>query len=153
LYSDALIVGQDEDPLALVWGTDFSRAEYSCRCDVAHALQLSEDMEQNRSACGVCPIFSCELCREDTFDVLKEDEGGSTDFDTSLDSGEEMPLVLISFALSCMREGLAVVNDGPIGDVGFVPIDSDVVNSNVVGSRSPSKFRPNTGTVIDPASL
>jgi hypothetical protein len=52
-----------------------------------------------------------------------------------------------------MEEGLAVVNDGPVGDVGLVTFDSDAVNSNVMGSRPPSKLRPNTGTVIDTSSL
>jgi hypothetical protein len=52
-----------------------------------------------------------------------------------------------------MGENPAVMHDGPVGDVGFITLDSEVVNANVVGSRSPPKLRPNTGTIIDTSSL
>jgi hypothetical protein len=45
--ADAVGHPKDEDPLSLVWRADFSRTEYSCRCSVTQAFQLSEDILEN----------------------------------------------------------------------------------------------------------
>jgi hypothetical protein len=58
LYSLALIVGQDEHPLALVRCPDFSRAEYSPRRLVTNLFQLSNDLSESEG--------------DVSFDILKE---------------------------------------------------------------------------------
>jgi hypothetical protein len=42
-------VGQDEDPLALVWRADFSRAEYSPRRRVTKLAQMLDDLSESKA--------------------------------------------------------------------------------------------------------
>jgi hypothetical protein len=45
--SRVVAVGQDVDPLSLMWRANFSRTEYSRRCSVTHSFQCSQDILEN----------------------------------------------------------------------------------------------------------
>lgn len=83
----------DEDSLALVWRTAFSRAEYSPRCFVTQLFQVADDAGESH--------------RDVALDVLKEDNGRSNCLDSSPDVWPEMPLVVVTLAESGMAERLA----------------------------------------------
>jgi hypothetical protein len=100
LYSDALTVSHDEDPISAVRCADFARREYACRCLITHTFQFSKDMEQNRDSCWVYPIVSCELCGEDSFNIFKENNGRSAPSNAVQNVGEEVSRVFVSLSLS-----------------------------------------------------
>jgi hypothetical protein len=85
-----VVVGhcEDEDALALVAGTDFSRTEYSRRCSVMNPFQLSNDVEQNGRSGWIAPSITFELGADDSLDVFKEDEAGLALCDAAQDVGE-----------------------------------------------------------------
>lgn len=83
----------NEDPLALVRRTAFSRAKYSPRCLVTHLLQIADDAGESH--------------RDVTLDVLKENNGRPNCFNPSPDVGPEMPLVVATLAEPSMAERLA----------------------------------------------
>jgi len=109
----AISRGENEDPLALVRGADFSRAEYSPRHIVTHFFQVADD-------CG-------ESQRDVSFDVLEEAQSWFTKSNAICDPGPEVSFVFFSLSLSCCGERLAVVDDGPVGVVTLVLVDGDVV--------------------------
>jgi hypothetical protein len=91
----AISRGENEDPLALVRGADFSRAEYSPRHRVTHFFQVADD-------CG-------ESQRDVSLDVFEEAQGWFTKSNTICDPGPEVPFVVFPFSLSCCGDGLARV--------------------------------------------
>ena len=95
LYSLALIVGQDEDPLALVRCADFSRAEYSPRRRVTDCSQLSNDFSESEG--------------DVSFDILEEAELGSENPNSVCDKWPEVPRVFCAEPLSGRAEWLAGV--------------------------------------------
>lgn len=98
---------EDEGAFALVARPDFSRTEYSCRCPVTHALQFSEDMEQNGRSSGVAPSVAFELGTDDSLDVFKEHETGSALGDSAQDVREKVAGVFVASALAGGTERLA----------------------------------------------
>lgn len=88
-------MGQNEDALPSVRGTDFLRREETCRHAVAHAFQVANDV--------------LEAKRYVACDVLEEDRDRLDFGDDSSDVGPQMPLVLLASTSACQREGLAGV--------------------------------------------
>jgi hypothetical protein len=93
LDSLTLIVGQDEDPLALVRCADFRRAEYSPRRCVTNLFQLSNDLSEAEG--------------DVSFDIFKEAEAGAKKSNSVCDVGPQMAGVFGAKALSGCAEGLA----------------------------------------------
>jgi hypothetical protein len=93
LYSEALIVGQDEDPLALVGRADFTRAEYSPRRRVTCCSQVSEDFAESQANVAL--------------DIFKKAESGANNSNCPKDVGPEVAGVFGSEAFACCAEGLA----------------------------------------------
>jgi hypothetical protein len=63
-------------------------------------------MEQNWGAGRIPPSISCESGGQDSFNVLKENNGRSALSNSVQNVGEEMPRVFVSFAFSCCGEWL-----------------------------------------------
>jgi hypothetical protein len=80
-------VGQDEDPLPLVWRTAFRRAEYSKRRLVTKLFQFSNDFSESEA--------------DMTFDVLKEADPRSENSNSVCDVGPEVTRIFCSKPLSC----------------------------------------------------
>jgi hypothetical protein len=88
-----LIVGQDEDPLALVRCADFTRREYSPRRLVTNLFQLSNDLSESEG--------------DVSFDIFKEAELGSQNPNSVCDEGPEVAGVFCAEPFAGGREGLA----------------------------------------------
>ena len=82
-----LIVGQDEDPLALVRRADFTRREYSPRRRVTDCSQLSNDFAESEG--------------DVSFDILEETESRANNSNCSCDVRPEVPGVFGSETLAC----------------------------------------------------
>jgi len=95
LYSEALIVGQDEDPLPLVRRADFTRAEYSPRRRVTCCSQVSDDFAESEA--------------DMSFDILEEAELGSENPNSVCDKWPEVPRVFCAESFTGCAEGLAWV--------------------------------------------
>lgn len=88
-------VSQDEDPFALVWCADFSRAEYAPRCSVTHFFQVADD-------CG-------ESQRYVAFDVFAEHPSGSAKLNSPCDVGPQVTGIVCPLSPSGCAEWLARV--------------------------------------------
>jgi hypothetical protein len=86
LYSLARIVGQDEDPLALVWSADFRRAKNSPRRFVTKAFQFANDFSESKA--------------DMSFDVLEEADLGSHSSNSICDPRPEVAGVFFPESLS-----------------------------------------------------
>lgn len=84
---------EDEQPLALVWRTDFRRREETCRKAVAHADQSVGDFGEAEA--------------EMMGDILEEDEGRFDFADDAGDMGPEVARIIRAPALARDREWLA----------------------------------------------
>jgi hypothetical protein len=91
-----LIVGHDEDPLALVRCAAFRRAEYAPRRSVTHSCQVFDDVGQPQA--------------DMSFDVFKEADPGSEKSNTICNPWPEVPRVLLSFTLPGCTEWLAGIS-------------------------------------------
>ena len=89
------MVGQDEDPLALVRRSAFRRAEYAPRRSITHSCQVFDDVGQPQA--------------DMSFDVLKEAALGFEKSNAICNKRPKMPRVLLAFALAGCTEGLAWV--------------------------------------------
>jgi hypothetical protein len=89
-------VGHDKQPLSLVRGPAFSRAEYSCRKDITQLSQVVADVFK---AAGKVP-----------FDILKEAVSWSNNPNCPLNERPKVSGVFFSFALSGVGEGLTRIS-------------------------------------------
>lgn len=105
--------GEYENPLSLVRGADFSRAEYSPRHLVTQLFQVADD-------CG-------ESQRDVALNVFEEAESWLAKLNSICNPGPEVPWIVLSLSFSCGREGLAVVDNCPVGAVALVFFNGDVV--------------------------
>jgi hypothetical protein len=64
-------------------------------------------MEQNWRSCWIIPSFSIEFGGDDSFNILKENNGRSAPSNAVQNVGEEMAGIFISISLSCTTEWLA----------------------------------------------
>jgi hypothetical protein len=85
-------VGQDEDPLSLVWSADFRRAENSPRRFVTKAFQFANDFSESKA--------------DMSFDVFKEADLGSHSSNSICDPRPEVPWVFFPESLPCGAEWL-----------------------------------------------
>jgi hypothetical protein len=86
-------VGQDEDPLALVRRTDFSRAKYSPRRFVTNACQFFDDISESEADVAL--------------DVFKEADSRAHESNSICDPRPEMSWVVFASSFSGGAEWLA----------------------------------------------
>jgi hypothetical protein len=110
--------GENEDPLALVRGADFRRAEYSPRHRVTHFFQVADD-------CG-------ESQRDVSLDVLEEAQSWFTKSNTICDPGPEVSGVFFSESFAGCGKTLA----------GITPRD-DIHQSSKLSEVERLEIRPN----------